>query len=126
MRIDLNPDAFRNYLMKLLFLFKNRKMNVHKILKLIPVLLLMMFSIASFAQKPAKVDPGLKKYGNVSFADPVHHKYPIDNAKHIRGAWSAIHVKRNAAKYKPEELVQMKQRIRDAGTAKGIKFKSEK
>ncbi len=100
-------------------------MKAPKILKLIPVLLLMMFSIATFAQKPAKVDPGLKKYGNVTFADPVHHKYPIDNPSHIRAAWRSIHQKSHAAKYKPEELTQMKQRIRDAGTAKGIKFKSE-
>jgi hypothetical protein len=101
-------------------------MKAPKILKLVPVLLIMMFAIASFAQKPAKVDPGQKKYGNVTFADPAHHKYPIDNPSHIRAAWSAIHVKRNAAKYKPEELMQIKQRIHDAGTAKGIKFKSEK
>jgi hypothetical protein len=78
--------------------------------------------------KPAKVkvDPGLKKYGNVTFADPAHHKYPIDNAKHIRGAWSSIHAKRNAAKYKPEELAEVKKRIRDAGTAKGITLKEKK
>ena len=94
--------------------------------KLIPVLLIMLFSIASFAQQPAKMDAGQKKYGNVTFADPTHHKYPIDNEKHIRAAWKSIHVKSHAAKYKPEELTQMKQRIRDAGTAKGIKFKSEK
>jgi hypothetical protein len=101
-------------------------MKAPSILKLVPILLIMIFSIASFAQKPAKVDPGLKKYGNVTFADPAHHKYPIDNAKHIRAAWRSIHEKSHAAKYKPEELVQMKQRIHDAGTAKGIKFKSEK
>jgi hypothetical protein len=100
-------------------------MKAPRLLKLVPVLLILMFSITSFAQQPAKQDAGLKKYGNVSFADPAHHKYPIDNEKHIRAAWSAIHVKHNAAKYKPEELTQMKQRIRDAGTAKGIKFKSE-
>src|ERR1700722_639672 len=101
-------------------------MKAPKILKLIPVLLTMMFSIASFAQQPVKPDVGLKKYGNVAFADPVHHKYPIDNEKHIRAAWKSIHVKSHAAKYNPDELVQIKQRIRDAGTPKGIKFKSEK
>ncbi len=100
-------------------------MKAPRILKLVPVLLIMMFSITSFAQKPAKVDPGLKKYGNVTFADPVHHKYPIDNESHIRAAWRSIHIKRNAAKYKPAELAQIKQKIRDAGTAKGIKFKSK-
>ncbi|HEY3876659.1 MAG TPA: DUF6582 domain-containing protein [Candidatus Kapabacteria bacterium] len=72
-----------------------------------------------------KTDPGLKKYGNVAFADPGHHKYPIDNASHTRGSWSAIHKKANASKYKPDELTAMKQRIHDAGVAQGIKFKEE-
>jgi hypothetical protein len=109
--------------MKLLFLIKNKKMKAPKILKLIPVLLIMMFSIASFAQKPAKVDPGLKKYGNVAFADPLHHKYPIDTDKHIRSAWTSIHVKNHAAKYTPEELKAVHGRILDAATAHGIHFK---
>ena len=100
-------------------------MKASKILKLIPILLLMMFSIASFAQKPAKPDHGLKKYGNVAFADPAHHKYPIDNEKHIRGTWTSIHVKNHAAKYSPEELKAIHGRIQDAATAHGIHFKSK-
>ncbi len=100
-------------------------MKAPRILKLIPVLLIMMFSIASFAQQPAKVDPGLKKYGNVTFADPVHHKYPINTEKQIRGAWRFIHVKNHAAKYTPEELKAIHGRIRDAAASHGIHFKSK-
>lgn len=76
--------------------------------------------------KALKVDPGIKKYGNVTFADPTNHKYPIDNAAHTRGSWRAINVKNNASKYKSEELAQIKQRIHDAGTKQGIKFQDEK
>ena len=82
-------------------------------------------SIRSTKSKAANLDPGIKKYGNVAFADPVHHKYPIDNAAHTRGSWSAINVKNHASKYKSEELAQMKQRIHDAGVAQGIKFKED-
>ncbi len=100
-------------------------MKAPKIFQLISVILIMMFSIASFAQKPAKPDPGLKKYGNVAFADPVHHKYPIDTHKHILGSWRSIHEKKNAAKYTPEELKEVHTRILDAGTAHGMHLKSK-
>lgn len=39
------------------------------------------------------------KYGNVTYADPVNKKYPIDTPAHIRAAWSYIHMPKNAAKY---------------------------
>lgn len=33
---------------------------------------------------------GEHEYGDVEFADPVNKKYPIDNAGHVRAAWSYI------------------------------------
>jgi hypothetical protein len=91
--------------------------------KFVPILIV-MFSIASFAQQPDKEDAGLKKYGNVAFADSVHHKYPIDTDKHIRIAWAFIHRKSNKAKYSKQERKEMMRRIREAADAHGIHFKS--
>lgn len=54
---------------------------------------------------------GLKKYGDVEFADPVNNKYPIDNEKHIRAAWSYIHMGRDSVKYSPEDLKTIENRI---------------
>ena len=42
---------------------------------------------------------GLREYGDVQFADPTNHKYPIDSEEHVRAAWSYINHKDNAAKY---------------------------
>jgi len=44
------------------------------------------------------------KYGDVKYADPGYQKdkkkrYPVDTEKHIRAAWSYIHMPKNAAKY---------------------------
>jgi hypothetical protein len=100
-------------------------MKAPRIFNLIPVLLLLMFSIASFAQQPLTDDPGLKKYGNVAFADSVHHKYPIDTDQHIRIAWAFIHEKSHAAKYSKQERKEMMIRIREAAVAHGIHFKSK-
>jgi hypothetical protein len=68
-------------------------------------------------------DAGIKKYGYVAFADPVHHKYPIDTKKHIIVAWAFIHNKAHAAKYSRSERKEMLQRIRDAAKAQGIHLK---
>ena len=118
-----------------------------RLISRIALSVLLSVSVASFAQdstkvvksskskvtktkvtktKAPKVDAGLKKYGNVAFADPQNHKYPIDNAAHTRGSWRAIQLESHAAKYKPEELAAMKQRIHDAGVAQGVKFKDDK
>jgi hypothetical protein len=78
---------------------------------------------AAKAQQPAN-DAGLKKYGNVAFADTVHHKYPIDTDKHIRMAWAFIHKRSNARKYTSAEREAILLRIRAAAKAHGIQFKS--
>ncbi len=85
--------------------------------------LIILFPIISFAQQPGQEDAGLKKYGNVMFADSVHHKYPIDTDKHIRIAWAFIHEKSHAAKYSRGERKEMLRRIREAAAAHGIHFK---
>lgn len=82
-----------------------------------------LFASGANAQRPAK-DAGLKKYGNVAFADTVHHKYPIDTDKHIRIAWAFIHEKSHARKYTKAEREAMILRIRAAARAHGIQFKS--
>lgn len=63
---------------------------------------------------------GLNEYGDVEFADPTNHKYPIDTPGHIRAAWSYIHQGDNAAKYSPEEVEEIKDRIRKAAGKHGI------
>lgn len=59
-------------------------------------------------------DEGVDRYGDVEFADPVNHKYPVDTPEHVRAAWSYINHKDNAAKYDRDELQTIKQRIKRA------------
>jgi cation transport regulator ChaC len=65
-------------------------------------------------------DRGLHEYGDVEFADPVNHKYPIDTPGHVRAAWSYINQSDNAAKYSPEDVEKIKDRIRKAAGKHGI------
>jgi len=59
------------------------------------------------------VDPkeGKDKYGDVTFADEKNKKYPLDTAKHIRAAWSYIHMPKNAGKYSAEDANSIKAKI---------------
>jgi hypothetical protein len=59
-------------------------------------------------------DEGVEKYGDVEFADPVNHKYPVDTPEHVRAAWSYINHKDNAAKYDGDDLKTIKDRIKRA------------
>ncbi|HET6402745.1 MAG TPA: DUF6582 domain-containing protein [Candidatus Kapabacteria bacterium] len=91
--------------------------------RIIPVFILTAFlASGANAQKPAR-DAGLKKYGNVAFADTTHHKYPIDTDKHIRIAWAFIHQKNHANKYTSKEREAIILRIRAAAKAHGIQFR---
>lgn len=69
-------------------------------------------TLAKIAKRP-DVDPkeGEKKYGNVEYADPKNKKYPLDTAKHIKAAWSYIHMPKNAAKYSSEDASAIKAKI---------------
>ena len=68
---------------------------------------------------------GLHEYGHVKFADPVNNKYPIDTAEHVRAAWSYINHKDNAAKYDPDEVKTIKDRIEQAAKHFGVKISSD-
>ena len=70
-------------------------------------------------------EEGIREYGDVEFADPVNHKYPIDNPKHIRAAWSYINHRDNAAKYSPEEVRTIKERIKRAARKHGVEIKED-
>jgi len=65
-------------------------------------------------------EEGVHKYGSVTFADPVNNKYPIDTAEHVRAAWSYIHHKNDADKYKPDEVKLIEHRIEDAARKFGV------
>lgn len=68
---------------------------------------------------------GLREYGDVQFADPVNHKYPIDTAEHVRAAWSYINHKDNAAKYDAADVKTIKERIRKAAEKHGVEISSD-
>ncbi|MDE2473116.1 MAG: hypothetical protein KGL35_31520 [Bradyrhizobium sp.] len=66
------------------------------------------------------VDPkeGTDKYGDVEYADEANKKYPLDSAKHIKAAWSYIHMPKNAGKYSAEDAGTIKRKIVAAWKAK--------
>jgi hypothetical protein len=68
---------------------------------------------------------GVREYGNVEFADPMNHKYPIDTAEHVRAAWSYINHKDNAAKYDADEVKTIKNRIKRAAKTQGVEISEE-
>ncbi|WP_422929626.1 DUF6582 domain-containing protein [Singulisphaera sp. PoT] len=68
---------------------------------------------------------GEHEYGDVTFADPVNKKYPIDSAKHVRAAWSYINHEDNAAKYSKAEVQTMKRRIKQAAKAHGVEISDD-
>lgn len=70
-------------------------------------------------------DEGERKYGDVEFADPVNNKYPIDNADHVRAAWSYINKQANAEKYEAAEVDRIKDRIKKAARKHGVDIESE-
>lgn len=65
---------------------------------------------------------GLREYGDVEFADPTNHKYPIDTAEHVRAAWSYINHQDNAAKYDPAEVNAIKDPIKRAAKKRGVEI----
>ncbi len=66
------------------------------------------------------VDPkeGEHKYGDVEYADEKNKKYPLDSEKHIRAAWSYIHMPKNAGKYDAADVGTIKRKIIAAWKAK--------
>ena len=68
---------------------------------------------------------GLREYGDVEFADPVNNKYPIDTPDHVRAAWSYINHEDNAAKYRPDEVRLIKDRIKRAAKKHGVEISED-
>jgi hypothetical protein len=69
---------------------------------------------------------GEHEYGDVEFADPTNKKYPIDNAEHVRAAWSYINHEDNAAKSDKDEVRTIKDRIKRAAKEHGVEISEER
>ncbi len=78
-------------------------------------------------QKRDDIDPrdGVRKYGEVEFADPVNNRYPIDTPERVRAAWARVHIPRNAMFYSVTELETIKSRIAEAAGKFGVKLTEE-
>jgi 7-keto-8-aminopelargonate synthetase-like enzyme len=83
--------------------------------------------MATKIERREDVNPkeGLREYGDVTFADPVNHKYPIDSAEHVRAAWSYINHKDNAAKYDADEVKSIKDRIKKAAKRHDVEISDD-
>lgn len=81
--------------------------------------------MATIQQRPdVYPERGEHEYGDVTFADPVNKKYPIDTEEHVRAAWSYVHMPRDADKYSKEDLKTIENRIKQAGKQYGIDFEA--
>ena len=76
-------------------------------------------------RKDANPERGEHRYGDVEFADPTNKKYPIDNAEHVRAAWSYINHPDNAAKYTKDDLSVIKERIKRAARKHGVEISED-
>jgi len=78
-------------------------------------------------EKREDVNPeeGIRKYGDVAFADPVNKKYPLDTEAHVRAAHNYINHPDNAAKYSADEVKTIKSRINQAAEKYGIEIKND-
>lgn len=84
-------------------------------------------SNSHYIERRDDVNPeqGLREHGDVEFADPTNHKYPLDTADHVRAAWSYINHKDNAAKYDKDEVRTIKMRIKRAAKKHGIEIEAD-
>ncbi len=78
----------------------------------------------SAEEKGMAEDDHYSKYGDVKYADPTHHKYPIDTNKHIRAAWSYINKPKNAKK-EGSRLSEVKAKIKASMQKIGAEVKTE-
>jgi HK97 family phage prohead protease len=67
-----------------------------------------------------------KPYGDVPYADPGYQddgkkRYPVDNEKHAKAAWSYINKAKNAARYTAQQLAKIKAKIKSALARFGVK-----
>lgn len=78
----------------------------------------------------AEDDDAKKPYGEVPYADPGYQedgkkRYPIDTAAHVKAAWSYINQDKDAAKYGPEDLKKVKDKIKAAAKKFGIEISED-
>ena len=76
-------------------------------------------------RKDVNPKEGEREYGDVTFADPVNNKYPIDTPDRVRAAWSTINHKDNAAKYDRDEVKTIKERIKRAAKKHGVEISED-
>jgi hypothetical protein len=65
-----------------------------------------------------------EEYGDVEYADEKNKKYPVDK-EHVHQAWSYINMPKNAAKYSPEELATIKNKIKRAAKKFGMEISED-
>jgi len=63
-----------------------------------------------------KADKPSGEYGDVKYADPGYQddkkpRYPIDNERHIRAAWSYINMPKNHKQYSSDQIARIKAKI---------------
>ena len=68
---------------------------------------------------------GLREHGDVEYADPTNKKYPLENAGHVRSAWSYINPPHNAEKYSADEVETIKGRIRRAAKKYDVEIQTD-
>jgi hypothetical protein len=80
--------------------------------------------MSNYIHRRDDIDPdeGLREYGDVEFADPTNHRYPIDTPQHVRSAWSYINHEENADKYDADEVATIKGRITRAAKRHGVEI----
>ena len=83
--------------------------------------------MSSKINRRADVNPneGVREYGDVEFADPTNHKYPIDSADHVRAAWRYIQQEDNASRYNKDDVETIKKRIQKAAIKHGVEISEE-
>lgn len=72
-----------------------------------------------------KTDKAKEPYGDVTYADPGYQsdgkkRYPLDTVEHCKAAWSYINQADNAAEYTPEQLSEIKDKIKAALKKYGV------
>ncbi|MEZ4564831.1 MAG: DUF6582 domain-containing protein [Thermomicrobiales bacterium] len=65
-------------------------------------------------------EEGIREYGDVTFADPVNNKYPVDTREHIEAGWRYIHKGHDQSFYSPQDVACIESRIKEAGAAIGL------
>jgi hypothetical protein len=77
-------------------------------------------SIAEGAKKPDLTNDHKDQYGDVEYADPANHKYPINSEERVRAAWSYINMPKNQKGYSPEQVAAIKSKIKSKFKEYGI------